>query len=105
MVTQVTQVSVPRLFFRVVACAAFALVCAAVPARATTIIDFQGGIGGTVSYGGGGSALIGNSILIDTVLGINTPLNGGNPGFDVTGGALNFTTGSFAGTSVDTLGN
>jgi PEP-CTERM motif-containing protein len=101
----VNLVSAPRVLFRVLTCTVFALLCAAGQARANTIIDFQGGIGGTVSWTGGSSALIGSNILINTVLGIDTPANAGNPGFGVTGGQLNFSTGSFAGTSLDSFGN
>jgi len=88
----VNMVSVPRVLFRVLTCAAVALLCLVAPAQASTIIDFMGGVGGTVSYGGSGGSLVGSNIAIDTLLGINTPANGG--GHDVTAGYLNFQSGT-----------
>jgi hypothetical protein len=75
---------------------------AATPAQATEIIDFGtggAGAGGTISYAGGSSSLIGSNILIATVTGTNTPLNSGS-GYAVTGtnagfGSLDFTTGAY----------
>src|SRR5438128_9093317 len=90
----VNTASVPRVLFRVLACAAFALICAVAPAHASTIIDFQGAGGGTVSYAGTGGALSGINIAIGTVLGINTPVNSDPLGYHVTDGYLNFQTGS-----------
>ncbi|MBI3560656.1 MAG: VPLPA-CTERM sorting domain-containing protein [Gammaproteobacteria bacterium] len=50
---------------------------------------------GSISYAGGGGAMIGSNISVDSVLGFNgTPLNG-NTALNCVGCALNFTTGSF----------
>jgi len=87
-----------RGMFGIVAGAAVALACAAAPAQATTIIDFQGGTpGGTVAYTTAGGDLTGTGIVIDTLFGINTPQNAGT--YTVSGGQLNFQTGAFSGQS------
>jgi hypothetical protein len=67
-----------------------------VQARADMIIhiDFATGFAspdGTVSYSGGASPLVGDSIGIGIVSGINTPANAG--AYEVTNGILSFTTG------------
>jgi PEP-CTERM motif-containing protein len=90
----VTQVNFRCLGFRILTCTFLAFAFAATSAHASTIIDFQGGSGGTVNYGGGGGILSGINIAINTVLGINTPAN--NSSFAVTSGYLNFQTGSLA---------
>ena len=56
-------------------------------------IDFRGGEGGTLTYGGTSSSnfLQGLNINIDQVAGLSTLLQAGN--HDVTNGSLNFTTG------------
>jgi hypothetical protein len=61
------------------------------------IIDFATGTGtdlGTITFAGGAAPMIGSNILIGNVTGLGTPLH--NSITDViTGGALNFITGSF----------
>jgi len=68
---------------------------AAQPAQADTIIDFSGAAGGSVNYAGGAGPLIGTGLSILNVQGLGTPNNAGTL-FGITGGVLNFTTGSFA---------
>jgi hypothetical protein len=87
---------------RVAALALFCLI-AAVPAHATAILDFGTGLagaGGTVSYAGGLTDLIGQNIRIGAVTGFDTPTNAGT--LVVTGntqsyGVLNFRTGAYQG--------
>jgi hypothetical protein len=71
--------------------------------QADVIIDFSGaGAGGTVSWAGGTSALVGTNIKIGTLSGIGTvDTNVYNVTGNCTAGAgcLNFTTGSYIGTS------
>jgi|KBSSwiStaDraftv2_1062776.scaffolds.fasta_scaffold278514_1 hypothetical protein len=75
---------------------------AAAPAQATEIIDFgtgNAGAGGTISYAGGSTPLVGTNIRIGVVTGTNTALNSGT-GYTVTGtnggwGSLDFTTGAY----------
>src|SRR5438552_244812 len=62
-------------------------------AMAQFVIDFAGSTGGTVSYAGGASPLVGTGIIVGSVSGIVTPLHVGS--HTVTGGILNFTTGPF----------
>lgn len=64
------------------------------PALAGPIVSFSANAGGTISYAGGGSDVVGANITIDTVTGIGTPQHSGNPGPSVTQGTLNFTTGN-----------
>lgn len=73
------------------------------PARASAILDFGTGLagsGGTVSYAGGLSSLLGEQVRIGAVTGYNTPANVGT--YVVTGnvesyGVLNFQTGAYLG--------
>jgi hypothetical protein len=85
------------LFLLVATGAMFAQPAVADPIPA---IDFQGFFGGTISYAGGNSALIGSNIAVDFVQGINTPLNA-QPGpfslLAVTDAALSFNTGAGSG--------
>jgi hypothetical protein len=66
---------------------------AAGPALANTI-DFSGENGGTVSYAGGTSALIGAGLPISSVFG--TPPGSGSS-IDVLGGSMSFSTGNWTG--------
>ncbi len=70
----------------------------AVPAQANTILDFliPGG-SGSVSYAGGSNPLVGSSIGVSQVTGINTPQNAGT--LTISGGNLSFTTGAFTGST------
>jgi IPTL-CTERM motif len=62
---------------------------------ATPVIDFNSAPGGgTVSYAGGASPVIGSNIAIDTVLGVNTPLHAATT-HAVVNGILTFTSGPF----------
>ena len=80
-------------------------VVAVSPARASAILDFGSGFagpGGTVSYAGGSSALVGQGIRIGALIGFNTPDNAGT--YAITGnnasyGVLNFRTGAYQGFS------
>ncbi len=70
------------------------------PALAGPIVSFSDALGGgTMSYSGGGSDLVGANIPIDTVTGVGTSQNSGNSA--VTKGTLNFTTGNLVGFSND----
>src|SRR5437763_10686459 len=97
MVTTLNNVA--RLFFRALMCAVFASLVAVAPAHANTIIDFKDSVltGGTVSYDGSGGPLVGTDIVLQYVLGVNTPTENG--AHDLTGAVLNFTTGALASTS------
>ena len=65
----------------------------AASAQAETIaIDFSGLLGGTLSWAGGTSPLVGQDIMIGMVEGQFTPENADS--FAVTAGLLNFTTGA-----------
>ena len=66
-------------------------------AAAQFIIDFDGGVGGNVTYAGGTSPLVGTGLTVGHIAGIATPLNTGT--HTVTGGILNFTTGPFVSAS------
>src|SRR5207244_3023747 len=102
MMTMRTKLSVLTAFVL-----AFAL--SATPARAAAIIDFGtalAGAGGTISWAGGSSSLVGDGVRIGAVTGSSTPANAGahfvTDGTDVplsSYGVLNFTTGSFLGYS------
>ena len=98
----VTLVRVPRLLFRALACATFEFLWTVAPARANTIIDFKDAalIGGTVSYDGNGGALVGANIVLQYVLGLDTPSELGAHG--LTGALLNFSTGGYSGGSGST---
>ena len=78
------------------------------PARADALIDFgtgSAGKGGTISYAGGTSALVGSGIRIGVVTGVDTPLNADAHsviGNLVQYGVVNFTTGAFEGYSGST---
>lgn len=76
------------------------LTVSATSADAATVVGFDDNIinGGTVSYSGGTSALVGTDIRFDRVSGIDTPSNNGVAG-NCTSCTLNFTTGSKNGTS------
>jgi hypothetical protein len=88
-------------------CLSFAFAClltaSAVPARAAAILDFgtgMAGTGGTVSFAGGLSELIGQQIRIGALTAYDTPDNAGV--LAVTGnttnyGILNFKTGAYQG--------
>jgi hypothetical protein len=56
--------------------------------------------GGTVSYGGGTAPLIGENIVLNTIVGLDTPANqGAGNGLTCAGNCLlNFTTGTYSGT-------
>ncbi len=65
------------------------------PALAGPIVSFSDNLGGgSISYAGSGSNLVGANIPIDTVTGIGTPQHSGNPGSSITQGTLSFTTGN-----------
>ena len=70
----------------------------AVSASATPILDF--GIfvpqptSSKISFAGGTAPLVGTDIVVNNVVGIDTPLNAG-VSLAITGGLLNFTTGNF----------
>ena len=70
-----------------------AIALATGPALANTI-DFSGENGGTVSYAGGSSALVGTGLPISSVFG-NPPGSGSS--IDVIGGSMSFSTGSATG--------
>src|SRR5712691_4634310 len=88
-----TMVSSARRVCRILVGAIAVLLSATLSARASTIIDFQGTPGGTVSWGGGTSALVGSNIAITTVTGIDTPANNQAAGHAVSSGQLTFQTG------------
>jgi len=76
----------------------------AAPAQADPMIDFgtgAAGSGGTLSYAGGGAALVGSNIRVGLVSGQETPLNPDDPhsvnGNSLPYGLLSFTTGAFQG--------
>jgi hypothetical protein len=81
-----------------------ALLFAGTSAQASPIIDFVGFNGGTIEYAGGINPLIGTNILIDKVVGINTPSGTDPGGYAVTSGFLNFETGDLASTETDASG-
>jgi hypothetical protein len=56
--------------------------------------------GASLSYAGGANPLIASSLGVDTVLGVQTPLNDGVVR-NVVGGLLNFTTGNFTGSDAN----
>jgi hypothetical protein len=62
------------------------------PASAVPLIDFIGFSGGSLSYAGGSSALVGTGIAINLLFGNGTPANAGTQ-FAVTNGRLDFNTG------------
>ena len=72
-------------------------------ARGDALIDFgtgSAGKGGTISYAGGGSPLVGTNIRIGVVTGVDTPQNADAHsvvGGIVPYGVVNFTTGAFQG--------
>jgi hypothetical protein len=65
-------------------------------AWAIPTIDFNidGLTPGTISYAGGGAPLVGTNIEVDTVTGLDTPLNAGAQ-YACIGCLLNFSTGNF----------
>lgn len=76
-----------------------------VPAQAIPVLDFNMDanhpVGAQISYAGGPAPLVGVSIGVDTITGINTPANSGAAGTrNLVGGILAFTTGNFAGSIV-----
>jgi hypothetical protein len=76
----------------------------ALSAQATTKIDFDmaAPTSGTISYGGGETSISGTNIQVDTVVGVDTPLNSGTV-LTLTNGLLGFTTGNYiAGESTGT---
>lgn len=82
---------------RMVLIVAFALFLAPVAGHASSILDFNVSGGGTISWDGlSTDSLFGTGIAIDQVCGIDTPLNNGVC-LGITGGDLEFTTGSFSG--------
>jgi hypothetical protein len=83
-------------FVRFIGLVLAALWYAAIPAQASTIIDFTGIPGGTVSWGGGLSALLGSSIPITLVTGSDTPAHNEPAGHSVTSGHLEFQTGGLS---------
>ena len=74
-------------------------------ARADALIDFgtgSAGKGGTISFAGGVSPLVGTGIRIGVVTGVDTPVNENShlvTGDGVSYGTLDFTTGAFQGYS------
>ncbi len=52
---------------------------------------------GLIKFAGGSSALDGEKIGVDSVTGLNTPMNGPSTKLSVTGGELSFETGNFLG--------
>jgi hypothetical protein len=78
-------------------------VVAVSPAQASAILDFGTGLagsGGTVSYAGGLSSLLGEDIRIGALTGFNTPANVGTyvvSGNTASYGILNFQTGNYLG--------
>lgn len=68
------------------------------PASATPILDFAviAPTPGSISYAGGILPLIGTAIEVDSVVGLGTPANSGVV-LPITGGLLNFRTGSSTG--------
>ena len=77
-----------------------------VPVQADTYLDFNMDAihpsTASISFAGGAAPLIGVDISVDTVTGINTPLNSGIPGQVAIDGILAFTTGNFTGFSGNT---
>jgi len=69
---------------------------APISGKASGVIDFGLAGGGAVTWSGGTAPLVGTDIAINTVCGIDTPLNDGVC-FNVTDGFLSFTTGSYSG--------
>lgn len=71
------------------------------PAAADPTIGFGGsGSGGTLSFAGGASALVGTNIPIAYLIGTDTPVNDGgffSVGDGITPGWLNFSTGAYQG--------
>jgi len=86
-----------------IGCSLLAISVSALPARADAIIDFgtgDAGAGGTLTYAGGTGPLVGASISIGYVMGLDTPANDGAyliVGSEGNPGLLNFTTGPFEG--------
>lgn len=60
------------------------------------VTDWAISSGGTVSWDGGSSPLVGTNLPVAFVVGIGTPLNSGIP-LAITGGILDFTSGSYSG--------
>jgi hypothetical protein len=69
-------------------------------ASAGSIFDFNMDAvhpaGASISYAGGSNPLIGSNLSVDTVTGLDTPLNNGGT-LGLTGGILSFTTGNLVG--------
>lgn len=81
------------------------LALAAVTAHAVPTLDFNMDAihpaAASISYAGGAAPLIGQSISVDTVVGLDTSLNSG-VNFSLDGALLNFTTGNYTGMSGST---
>jgi len=90
---------------RVVLLLALAFLLAPMVALADAVPMLDFGItaptAGTISYDGNGGPLIGSGISVDSVVGLNTPLNSGVT-LTIAGGILNFTTGGLTGATSDT---
>ena len=93
-----------RLSF-VIGSGILALCVSASAAWADPIIDFgtgSAGAGGTLSYAGGSSPMVGANVPIGFLIGLDTPVNDGGyftVGDGLNPGLLNFTTGSYQGYS------
>ena len=85
--------------FRLAAAIALAVSLPAVALAQSIVVDFSSFVvSGAVSYAGGpADPLVGTGIVIDSVIGLNTPAGIGSHA--VTSGALTFTTGPFTGFS------
>lgn len=66
-------------------------------ASAAPVLDFNMDAvqpGSSITYAGGAAPLVGTNLSVDSVVGLNTPLNDG-VSLTLTGGALNFTSGAW----------
>jgi hypothetical protein len=77
---------------------AFGMSMVAGNAAAMSILDFEIGAPtpGTFAYAGGANPLLGTGIQVDSIVGLDTLLNGNNS-YRIIGGELNFTTGASTG--------
>ncbi len=87
-----------RRFGLTVSCCAMLAFALAAPAHATPSLDFNISLHpgvGTISYAGGTNPLVGAGILVDRVIGLDTPLHAGTT-LSLTNAILSFTSGPFS---------